>query len=106
MSHDWPEWRELTKEIIKTLSVRGAVFAALGGVAREFVKPYVSSTAAWHGPIWADRIDPIKNRVLEFSHPSPRGSFKSRYPFVGSKLFTKINIALGELKQDPIYWKL
>src|SRR5262249_45073109 len=86
MSHDWPEWEELTKEIIERLDERGIVFVFLGSVARRF-EPYTSS----------------RSESICFSHPSPRGSINSNSPFIGSRMFSTINDLLGS---NPIDWRL
>lgn len=91
LSHDWDEYRFLTKEIITKLSDKGSVvFAFLGAVARRYV-PYVDAT---------------KNSIIITSHPSPRGNLHSKTPFTGSRVFTKINDALADLGQGPIDWRL
>jgi len=89
-SHAWPEWTLLTKEIVERLSVRGAVFCFLGGRAREYGR-FV--------------VDQSKNRIIETSHPSPMGKF-GRLPFLGSRIFTTINVKLRELGKEPIDWRL
>lgn len=87
LSHEgWEGWKELTTEIITTLNLRSdVVFAFLGRVARQFVE-FVDDG----------------NRIIETSHPSPRGSFNSKTPFIGSRLFSTINSKLKE----PINWRL
>lgn len=89
MSHyGWPEWRLLTQEIVESLS--GVVFVFVGSVAREFVK----------------YVDQGKNRVIETSHPSPRGQLHSKTPFIGSRVFTTTNAKLVELGREPVDWRL
>lgn len=90
LSNDWDEWAYLTTEIIEVLTARGVVFALLGGVARR----------------WEGKIDPVRNRVITTSHPSPRGNSNSRSPFTGSRPFTTINVKLREINQDKIDWEL
>lgn len=91
-SHDWKEWANLTAEIVKVLSERGnVVFVFTGAVAREFVS----------------LVDTDKNCVIETSHPSPRGSMNSKTPFVGSRVFSRVNECLvQELGVDPVDWYL
>lgn len=90
LSHKaWPEWHSLTKEVVERLSKERIVFAFLGGVAREFAK-YVSSDS----------------KVIETSHPSPRGSIHSNHPFLGSRLFSTINSHLRVLDKGEINWRL
>lgn len=88
--YDWTEWQYLTREIITKLSDRALVFAFLGGVARE----YVSS------------VNQHVSKVIETSHPSPRGSLNSRTPFVGSRLFSTINAKCVEQGLGTIDWRL
>lgn len=92
LSHDWTEWHPLTQEIVTTLSDRSdVVFVFMGGVARRFV----SYANASH------------NTVLETSHPVPRASTRSREPFTGSRIFTRINAALVQThRKEAIDWKL
>lgn len=90
LSHDWTEYSYLTGEIVRRLSARGIVFAFLGQVARRYV----------------DLVDLRNNEVLVTSHPSPRGSIKSKSPFVGSRIFSTINDKLVNNGQAKIDWKL
>lgn len=92
LSHyEWP-WSWLTKEIIEKLNQKpqGYVAVFLGAVAREF-EHYCDDTQCL--TLWA-------------SHPSPRGNANSHNPFRGSRIFTKINAALADLKYSPIDWRL
>ena len=86
---DWDEWQYLNQEVFHRLSEKGIVFAFLGGVARRYVRC----------------VSP-NNRIIETSHPSPRGSMNSRSPFKGSRLFSTINDHLNELGLEPIDWRL
>lgn len=90
LSHDWPEWAELTREIVRLLAKKGIVFALLGQVARRSIGD----------------ISPSNNSIIVTSHPSPRGSMASRTPFIGSRLFSTINDKLNDLALEPIDWKL
>lgn len=90
LSHDWPEWKLLTREIITRLAKKGIVFALLGQVARRNL----------------DCISVSNNHVILTSHPSPRGSSKSYNPFVGSRLFSTINDKLRDLALPPVDWTL
>lgn len=90
LSHDWPEWDGLTREIVTKLSARGVVFALLGQVARRYI----------------DYIDCRNNSVVVTSHPSPRGSRASNTPFIGSRLFSTINDKLVNNGQEAIDWRL
>lgn len=95
------KWHLLTEEIIKVLNekVQGVVFCFLGKDAREF----------------EFCVDDASHPVICTSHPSPLGSISIRnaphavgmpIPFIGSRLFTKINDHLVDLKYQPIDWKL
>lgn len=92
MSHDWPEWAELTKEITKRLSDKGdIVFVFMGGVARRSVKD----------------VNLEHNTVFETSHPVPRANLRSNTPFLGSRIFSHVNDKLCQVhKQSPIDWRL
>lgn len=90
LSHDWPEWRCLTEQIIHRLSERGITFALLGMVARSYL----------------GSIDLRNNSVVVTSHPSPRGSMNSKTPFTGSRIFSTINDKLVNNGQEPINWDL
>lgn len=88
-SHHWPEYEYLTKEIFELLSPKGVVFAFLGSTAREYEK-YVQ----------------VPSVSLHTSHPSPRGHIHAQSPFLGSRLFSTININLVKLGKEPIEWRL
>lgn len=91
LSHRWDEYNYLTWEILDELSNQPVVVCALGGYAASFLreKDYENFT------------------VILTSHPSPRASKASRNPFVGSKIFSRINTALqADWNQKPIDWRL
>lgn len=90
LSHDWTEYVYLTREIVSRLSKRGIVFALLGAVARRSLPD----------------IDLTKNEIIITSHPSPRGSYNSKTPFLGSRLFSTINDKLISNGLDPVDWRL
>lgn len=90
LSHDWPEWECLTREIVTQLSARGVVFVLLGQVARRYL----------------DSINLTNNYVIVTSHPSPRGSRSSNTPFIGSRIFSAVNDKLNENGLEPIEWRL
>jgi len=91
LSHNWfgCEWHGLTAEIVQRLNAKGVVFALLGKIARSF-SPLVTEPS----------------RLIECSHPSPRGSRASNLPFVGSRLFSRINANLVELGIEAVDWRL
>lgn len=96
-SHRWPEWEFLTKEIIERLSNKGVVFVLLGSVAQAYAK-YITEAS----------------EVLNIGHPSPLanmknkdGTFRAKTPFLGSRMFTKVNDLLCTHKLgEPINWRL
>ncbi len=93
MGHNWPEWMVLTEEILEKLREKGTVFVLMGNHAR----------------VYADMFDGYMNcRVIETTHPSPRGNMKRNQSnsFLGSRVFSRINAALVEIGHDPIDWKL
>lgn len=92
LSHYNWDWNWLTMEIIEKLDNKpqGCVFALLGAVAREYEQ----------------YIDHESCHVIWTSHPSPRGNANSFNPFKGSRLFSRINDCLVDLKYSPIDWKL
>ncbi len=89
--HSWTEWFWLTKEIVEVLDKKGIVLVFLGGIARSYAQ-YATSGCS---------------RVLEYTHPSPRGQMKKGgHRFLGSRMFTTINDKLNELKLGVIDWRL
>lgn len=95
MSHDWPEWAELTKEITKRLSDKGdIVFVFMGSVAKRSIKD----------------VNKEHNTVIETAHPVASVRYRNRNllnPFSNSRIFSRINDRLCSVhKQSPINWKL
>ncbi len=91
LAHEWwTEWSYLTKEITEELSKKGIVFVLLGPKARQY-KQF---------------IDEKNNKIIETAHPSPRGSLNSKTPFVGSRLFSRINDYLVQQGKLTINWRL
>lgn len=91
LSNNWDEWSYLTGEIVNKLAKRGGVvFVCLGRVASAYTA----------------QVDRVRNRVIETSHPSPRGIRASKSPFTGSRIFSTANVRLRELQQTPIDWRL
>lgn len=127
MSHDWPEWEVLTREVVKVLSLRGIVFCALGARARKYLHPETEIVEG-HEWITKDTVDPKTSKVIElanpssgheinykrtsvkveYAHPSPRNKNNPliKNPFHGSKMFSRINLELVEIGFDPIDWRL
>lgn len=90
-SHRWVEWELLTEEICQKLSDKGGVpFVLFGSIAHHFAKV----------------IDTKKNKVILVSHPSPRATLHSKYPFTGSRIFSSVNGYLCDLGKEPIDWRL
>ncbi len=89
LSHNYPEWHQLSGELVEVLAGRGVVCCFLGGVAREHAKRH-------HGTC----------KIIETSHPSPRGNRFGKQPFVGSRIFSRINADLKSLGKSPINWRL
>jgi uracil-DNA glycosylase len=93
LSHDWTEWSYLTAEIIEKLRDKGIVFVFIGSRAR------------WY----AHYLKNCDNcRIIETAHPSPRAqkNKNTKHPFIGSRIFTRINDALGDIGLEPINWRL
>jgi len=91
LSHDWDEWRWLTGEIIENLREKGTVFVFFGSFARGY----------------ASLVNTVDNCVtIETAHPSPRASLKAKTPFLGSRLFSRINDGLNTLGSEVINWRL
>lgn len=119
LSHlGWPEWQDLTKEVIKSLSTKGIVFVFLGSVARSLCKDIRDKTyetkelkrnTKGHvskGIVSEDLEHKLDNTIFELSHPSPRASKASKSPFLGSRMFSSINAALVSKGYQPVDWRL
>lgn len=89
-SHDWPEWRLLTAEVFKILSAKHCPFALLGSTAADY-DVFINQ----------DVCD-----VIYTCHPSPRAHINTTNPFLGSRLFSRINVALKEVGYEQIDWSL
>jgi uracil-DNA glycosylase len=87
----WPEYRLLTEEIVRVLGEKGIVFVFLGNSAQSYATGVP---------------DDDRNAVIRLSHPSPRASFRARNPFLGSRIFTTINLELDRIGHDPVDWRL
>jgi len=99
MSHDWPEWRRLTDEVIERLCRRGAVFVLVGAIARRHAE-----TINYY-----ELVNPRANVCITVSHPAAdryRGRRSRLTPFVGSRIFSKVNHALSQLGHETIDWRL
>lgn len=87
---DWLQWDSLNRELMEKLKDSKVVFALLGGTAKRALK-YIGEDYPY---------------VVLTSHPSPRGSLRSKNPFIGSRLFSSINVKLRQLGKEPIDWRL
>jgi len=88
-SHRWPEWEYLTKEIVEKLNEQQIVFAFLGSIAHNYSQ-------------YTDR----RSEVICIAHPSPRASLRAFNPFVGSRIFSTINVKLKDQGLPMIDWRL
>jgi uracil-DNA glycosylase len=91
-SHEWPEWKLLTDEIITKLQEKGnVIFVFVGTKAQE------------HAPKFAN---PHMNgcEFINVGHPSPLN--RSSNQFRGSGIFERINAALRERGKQEIDWRL
>lgn len=88
LSHDWPEWHLLTQQVLQAINHEHMVYVFLGGVARRHANIVTRGT------------------VIELSHPSPRASAASNNPFLGSKVFSRVNNSLERWGLEPINWRL
>lgn len=89
LSHNYPEWTTFTRELVETVSRFEIVCCFLGSIAREHAK-------------YCDNA----SKVIEASHPSPRGNRFGKQPFIGSRIFSRINAELKTLGKTPINWRL
>ena len=89
LSHAWDEWTYLTKEVLQRVAIQGTVCVFFGSVAASFA--------------WACRDG---CRTILVSHPSPRASRASKHPFLGSRIFTRVNDNLCQMGKEPIDWRL
>jgi uracil-DNA glycosylase len=89
LSHTKVGWEVLTDTVIKLLSKRDkkCIFVLWGAKASQKLK----------------LIDQFKHKVFESAHPSPLSAYRG---FFGSKVFSKINLALKEAQLEPIIWPL
>lgn len=91
LTHRWPEWEILTKEVLVALSsLTKCVFVASGSITHDFCNKYIDGE-------WASQI-------IYTSHPSPRGQMNARKRILGSRLFSTINAALTREGLEPIKW--
>lgn len=90
----WPEWsgdKSLTAEIFRKLSAKGVVFVLMGAIPRQMGSNYIDYDESW---------------VIETAHPSPRAALKTNRPFLGSRVFTRVNGYLKDLAEEQVNWRL
>lgn len=81
-SMDWPEWKPLTREIIKLCIRRSCPIVFMGSVAKKFAYEYPDTE-------W--------DKFVFTPHPAARGG-----QFKGCRLFSRVNALLN----TPIDWRL
>ena len=83
-------WNKFTDHIIDIISknCKNVIFVAWGSYALEKFK----------------NIDKSKHNLLFSSHPSPLSCYKTQFPFIGSKIFLKINEILKNKNLKEINW--
>lgn len=87
-SHSAAKWPAVTFELLRRLAAEreGIVFLALGRAAQNVI----------------GRLPLDGHRVVEAAHPSPM----SVAAFRGSRIFSRVDAALGELGGGPFDWRL
>jgi uracil-DNA glycosylase len=90
LSCDWTQWDNLNKELAGALAEHNVVFGLLGTVAKRVLQ----------------FLGDDYSNVIATSHPSPRGNLRSHNPFIGSRLFSNINVKLTQSGKSPIDWNL
>lgn len=90
LSHDWVEYQDLNRQVINQIEeeANNPVFVLVGAVARR------------------NRMFIQTDRVIEVSHPSPRGAYKRVNPFIGSRLFTRTNELLVAGGNSAVDWRI
>lgn len=86
--HQGKGWEDVTDTAIKALSERGKVVFILWGRFAQNKIPL---------------IDQSKNFIIKSSHPSP---FSADRGFLGSRPFSRCNMALKNFDETPIDWQL
>lgn len=89
-SHRQQGWEKFTDSVIKKISEEAdkIVFLLWG-------RPSQQKKAL---------IDQKKHCIIESSHPSPLGAYKTATPFIGSRCFAKANDFLEENKLPTVKW--
>jgi uracil-DNA glycosylase len=91
-SHAKHGWEDFTDSVVQELNDQqeGLVFLLWGNPAAKK----------------ASGVDTSKHTIIRTSHPSPLGATKTASPFLGSKCFSRTNVALIEMGKDPIDWNI
>eukprot|EP00816_Leptocylindrus_hargravesii_P006667 CAMPEP_0196809576 /NCGR_PEP_ID=MMETSP1362-20130617/9498_1 /TAXON_ID=163516 /ORGANISM="Leptocylindrus danicus, Strain CCMP1856" /LENGTH=581 /DNA_ID=CAMNT_0042184305 /DNA_START=151 /DNA_END=1896 /DNA_ORIENTATION=- len=91
-SHAKKGWEEFSDEIINILNQNenGVVFLLWGNQAS----------------MKGNSINEKVHTVIRSSHPSPLGATKTASPFLGSRCFSRANVALVEKGKTPIDWHI
>ncbi|GKY96562.1 hypothetical protein MPSEU_000615800 [Mayamaea pseudoterrestris] len=91
-SHAKKGWEEFTDACIRKVNEQhtGVVFLLWGNPAAKK----------------ASFVDPNRHDVIKTSHPSPLGASKTDSPFLGSRCFSRANLALEEQGKTPIDWTI
>jgi uracil-DNA glycosylase len=98
-SHKGKGWELFTDEVIRAVDKRakvngkGVVFLLWGKPATEKAKTALGGSSSRH-------------TIICTSHPSPLGATKTNSPFMGSKCFSRANVALKEYGYDEIDWRV
>lgn len=99
-SHGKKGWEQFTDEVLRVLlkynetieDEKGIVFLLWGQPAQSKASSII------------DKFKKKKHVIIASSHPSPLGATKTNQPFIGSKCFSRTNIALTNMKMEPIDW--
>lgn len=90
-SHQKKGWETFTDAVVKQLSKKEGIVYLLWG------KPAHTKCAG---------INASKNVIIQTSHPSPLGAYKTTAPFMTSRSFSRCNKALVANNQEPIDWSV
>lgn len=82
-------WCKFTEQVINKLQERNDIIYCLWGKFAEQKEHMITNSTAI---------------VFKNSHPSPLSAYKTDAPFIGSKIFVKVNDELQKLGYDKIDW--
>jgi uracil-DNA glycosylase len=101
LSHANRGWEEFTDAVLEAVASRhsdsGVVFLLWGNPAQAKARNVLSLSSSKSSSMHA---------VIKTSHPSPLAATKTSSPFLGSRCFSRANVALIERSYDPIDWSL